>query len=68
MTGGRDKGRRTMKKMTMRDRMLAVVQGREHDQVPFAMYEIILPAESMKSEPLKFGIGTMKPSLLLRLR
>jgi hypothetical protein len=33
-----------MKRMTMRERMLAVVQGREHDRVPFAMYEIMLPA------------------------
>ncbi len=32
-------------KMTMRERMLAVIQGREHDRVPFAMYEIMLPAE-----------------------
>ena len=34
-----------MRKMTMRERMLAVIQGREHDRVPFAMYEIMLPAE-----------------------
>jgi hypothetical protein len=32
-----------MEKMTMRERMLAVVQGREHDRVPFAIYEILLP-------------------------
>ena len=31
--------------MTMRERMLAVIQGREHDRVPFAMYEIMLPAQ-----------------------
>ena len=31
--------------MTMRERMLAVLQGREHDRVPFAMYEIMLPAQ-----------------------
>lgn len=29
----------------MRERMLAVVQGREHDRVPFAMYEIMLPPQ-----------------------
>ena len=34
-----------MQKMTMRERMLAVIQGREHDRVPFAMYEIMLPAQ-----------------------
>jgi hypothetical protein len=32
-----------MKTMTMRERMLAVVQGREHDRVPFAMYDSMLP-------------------------
>ena len=31
--------------MTMRERMLAVVQGREHDRVPFAMYEIMFPPQ-----------------------
>jgi hypothetical protein len=31
--------------MTMRERMLAVIQGRAHDRVPFAMYEIMLPAQ-----------------------
>jgi hypothetical protein len=34
-----------MRKMTMRERMLAVIQGREHDRVPFAMYEIMFPPE-----------------------
>ena len=34
-----------MKKMTIRERMLAVVQGKEHDQVPFVMYEIMFPPE-----------------------
>jgi hypothetical protein len=29
----------------MRERMLAVIQGREHDRVPFAMSEIMLPAQ-----------------------
>lgn len=29
------------KKMTMRERMLAVVKGQEQDQIPFAMYEIM---------------------------
>ena len=30
----------TDRRMTMHDRMLAVVQGREHDRVPFAQYNI----------------------------
>ncbi len=34
-----------MKTMTMRERMLAVVQGREHDRVPFAMYDIMFPPQ-----------------------
>ncbi len=34
-----------MKQVTMRERMLAVVQGREHDRVPFAMYDIMFPPE-----------------------
>lgn len=34
-----------MKAMTMRERMLAVVQGREHDCVPFAMYDIMFPPQ-----------------------
>jgi hypothetical protein len=29
------------KKMTMKERMLAVIQKKEHDQIPFAMYEIM---------------------------
>jgi hypothetical protein len=32
-----------MKPMTMRERMLAVIQGQEHDRVPFAIYEILVP-------------------------
>ena len=32
-----------MKPMTMRERMLAVIQGHEHDRVPFAIYEILVP-------------------------
>lgn len=32
-----------MKPMTIRERMLAVVQGKEHDLIPFAMYEVIFP-------------------------
>ena len=31
--------------MTMRERMLAVLQGRGHHRVPFAMYEIMLPPQ-----------------------
>jgi hypothetical protein len=31
--------------MTMRERMMAVILGQEHDRVPFAMYEIMLPQQ-----------------------
>lgn len=36
-----------MRTMTMRERMLAVVQNREHDRVPFALYEqwIMIPPQ-----------------------
>ncbi len=34
-----------MKIMTMRERMMAVILGQEHDRVPFAMYEIMLPKQ-----------------------
>ncbi len=35
-----------METMTMHDRMLAVVLGREHDRIPFAMYEeMFLPSK-----------------------
>jgi len=32
-------------KMSINERMLAVIQGREHDQTPFAMYEIMFPPQ-----------------------
>ena len=31
--------------MTIRERMMAVILGQEHDRVPFAMYEIMLPKQ-----------------------
>lgn len=34
--------------MTMRDRILAVVQGRAHDRVPFVMYDGILPPDIVR--------------------
>jgi len=34
--------------MTMRQRILAVVQGREHDRVPFVMYDGILPKDEVQ--------------------
>lgn len=34
-----------MKPMTMRERMLGVIQGRQIDRVPFVQYDIMVPAE-----------------------
>ena len=36
-----------MSEMTMRDRILAVVQGREHDRVPFVIYDGMLPNDEL---------------------
>ena len=36
-----------MPEMTMRKRMLALVQGRAHDRVPFVMYDGILPVDEV---------------------
>ena len=36
-----------MKPMTMRERMLAFMQGRPHDRVPFAVYEGMLPTAEL---------------------
>lgn len=49
-----------MKPMTMRERMLAVVQGREHDRVPFAIYEILLPIEKVRQVLGRANIGVIR--------
>jgi hypothetical protein len=55
-----------MRKMTMRERMLAVVQGREHDRVPFAMYEILLPKHEVLSRLGRGNIGILRFCSLFR--
>jgi hypothetical protein len=55
-----------MRKMTMRERMLAVIQGREHDQVPFAMYEILLPKAEVAAHLGRGNIGILRFCSLFR--
>lgn len=46
--------------MTMRERILAVVQGRELDRVPFVMYESILPLDEVRSVLGEDRLGLMR--------
>ncbi|MAT41737.1 MAG: hypothetical protein CL609_05305 [Anaerolineaceae bacterium] len=57
----------TMKKMTMKERMMAVIQGEEHDQVPFAMYEIMFPKEQAFEVLGKDRIGIIRFSPIYRV-
>lgn len=49
-----------MKPMTMRERMLAVIQGREHDRVPFAIYEILVPPQEVLQHLGRGRIGIIR--------
>jgi hypothetical protein len=49
-----------MRKMTMRERMLAVIQGKAHDRVPFAMYEILLPPAQVLALLGRGNIGLIR--------
>ena len=55
-----------MAEMTMRDRILAVVQGREHDRVPLVIYEGILPVEDVQKELGRERIGVLRWSRIHR--
>jgi len=48
-----------MKRMTMRERMLAVVEGRPHDRVPFVMYQGMEPTEEVYALVGRQGIGLL---------
>ena len=48
-----------MKRMTMRDRMLAVVEGRPHDRVPFVMYQGMEPTEEVYALVGRQSIGLL---------
>jgi hypothetical protein len=50
----------------MRERMLAVIQGREHDRVPFAMYEILLPKNEVVAHLGRGNIGILRFCSLFR--
>jgi hypothetical protein len=56
----------TGRRMTMRERMLAVIQGREHDRVPFAMYEILLPKDEVMRHLGRGNIGILRFCSLFR--
>jgi hypothetical protein len=49
-----------MKPMTMRERMLAVVQGREHDRVPFVQYDGMVPAAEVWADVGRENIGLLR--------
>jgi len=52
--------------MSMRERILAVVQGREHDRVPFVMYEGILPVGQVQDVLGRECIGILRWSRVHR--
>lgn len=56
-----------MSNMTMRDRMLALVQGRTHDRVPFVMYDGILPVEDVGAYLGRERVGRLKWSAVHRV-
>ena len=49
-----------MPKMTMRERMLALVQGRAHDRVPFVMYDGILPVDEVVAHLGRERVGRLR--------
>jgi hypothetical protein len=48
-----------MKRMTMRERMLAVVEGKPHDRVPFVMYQGMEPTEEVYALVGRQSIGLL---------
>jgi hypothetical protein len=53
--------------MTMRERVLAVVQGRDHDKVPFVMYDGILPPDVVRPYVGPDRIGLLRWSAVHRV-
>ena len=49
-----------MHHMTMHDRMMAVLQEREHDRVPFVIYDGMLPMEEVRQVLGRDRIGVMR--------
>jgi hypothetical protein len=57
-----------MKKMTMRERMLAVLQGKEHDKMPFTQYDnLIIPNELMWSTFGRENAGVLQRTKVTKL-
>ena len=54
------------KKMTMKERMLAVIQKKEHDQIPFAMYEIMFDPQEAFDVLGRGNIGMIRFSPIYR--
>jgi len=53
--------------MTMRERILAVVQGRPHDRVPFVIYDGMLPLSDLDAVLGPERIGLMRWSNVHRV-
>src|SRR5512145_2944791 len=56
-----------MHQMTMRERILAVVQGHPVDRVPFVMYDMLLPNEEVQQFVGHENIGLMRWSAIHRV-
>ncbi|MCZ7545600.1 MAG: hypothetical protein M5R40_19685 [Anaerolineae bacterium] len=52
----------------MRDRILAVVQGREHDRVPFVIYDGMLPMDQVRARLGSDRIGLLRWSRIHQVR
>jgi hypothetical protein len=53
--------------MTMRDRILAVIQGRPHDQVPFVIYDGLLPVHEVQAHLGRESVGLLRWSAVHRV-
>jgi hypothetical protein len=56
-----------MPKMTMRERMLALVQGHDHDRVPFVMYDGILLVQDVAAHLGRERVGRLRWSAVHRV-
>lgn len=56
-----------MPTLTMRDRILSVIHGRELDRVPFVMYDGLLPTAEVQQELGRENLGLMKWSAIHRI-
>lgn len=54
-------------RMTNRERILAVVQGRPLDRVPFVMYDALLPVDEVRAHLGRENIGLMRWSAVHRV-